>query len=202
MRDASPEDMAAFFIAKLLDQATWAHNKDIYLALIRIAAQRLIEECACTVNDPVSELRSLLEDISNTLPKPGESPQVTSSNETWMIPTFVRLLKEHPDLVSERQTFYWNTIHWKKDFLEALETQFWAYRHYAPSADTGKMKFLREFAEVWIAAATTALVRYSREDRSSWRWASQLLRRHARLVDDDGLRSLPWGVLKQMDEDS
>lgn len=191
MRDASPEDIAAFFVSRLLERADWSSKKAIHFALIRTAAQNVVTECAGTVVDPVSEVRTLLQDILDNLPQTDGDQRCEKPEQAWMVPDFVTLLQNNPELVSARYTFYWKSTLWKTDFLRTLETQFWAYRHYAHGAGLGKMEFLRDLAEVWITAATTALVRYSGDDASSWRWTSQLLRRHAKLVDDDGLSSLP-----------
>jgi hypothetical protein len=71
------------------------------------------------------------------------------------------------------------------------------YRNYAHGASKRKMAFLHDFAEVWIAAATTALVRYADNDKRVWRNTANMLRRHADMVELDGLRALPWGLWGQ-----
>jgi hypothetical protein len=200
MRDATPEDTAAFFVERLLERADWTSKKAIYFALIRTATKHAVKESSESVEDPVSEVRTLLEGLLESLPKKDGDQRCEQPEQAWMTPEFVTLLQQNPELVSARYTFYWKSTLWKTDFLRTLETQFWAYRHYAHGAGLGKMEFLRDLAEVWITAATTALVRYSGDDASSWRWTSQLLRRHAKLVDDDGLRSLPWGLLGNSQE--
>lgn len=199
MRDSSPRDVADLWVARMIEQADWATSPTICFAVIRQAAQRIVDEGRRHHINLIDDLECAFENqIASLRGQPGQDYEGRVVRE-WRLPEGIDLVETTHASQDNHHTSYWTTDMWKRDFLRTLETQFWAYRNYAHAADKGKMKFLRELAEVWIAAATTALVRYSGEDKSSWRWTSQLLRRHAKMVDDDGLRSLEWGLLEPKD---
>jgi hypothetical protein len=98
-----------------------------------------------------------------------------------------------PEKFEQRYAYYWTTNMWRSDFRQTLESQFWTYKDYAHAAGNSKMAFLCELAEVWIAAATSALVRYADNDPRTLRATAKMLRRHADMVEAEGLRALPWG---------
>jgi hypothetical protein len=195
MRDASFEDMTAMWIARVVEKAEWTPTNEVYLALIRQAAAKYIEKNSDTdFGQPgLAELDTLLTEIQSSLPKTPDAKKWPTHSNSWMIPSGIIWSQLSPDRFEQRYAYYWTTDLWKSDFRTALETQFWAYRDYAHSAGKGKMAFLRELAEVWIAAATTALVRYADNDKRTWQTTAKLLRRHADRVEADGLRALPWG---------
>jgi hypothetical protein len=199
MRDASMEDMAAFWIARAIERAEWASSDQIYRALIRIASQKYLESNNRPYFGPaaVAELEKLLNEILDSLPKSVDAETWPAAADSWTVPTGIFWSKLNAERFEQRYAYYWSTDMWKGDFLTALESQFWTYRDYAHSAGKGKMTFLRELAEVWIAAATTALVRYADDDRRSWRATTKMLRCHADMVEADGLRGLPWGAWGQ-----
>jgi hypothetical protein len=196
MRDGSTEDMVAFWVARVVENSDWFPNNAIYLALIRHAAERYLEANtgAHSGARPVAELENLLDEILSILPKSPVTQPERDAVAEWMVPSAIMLSQINPKLFEQRYAYYWNTGLWKSDFLAALETQFWAYRDYAHAAGKGKMAFLRDLAEVWIAAATTALVRYADNDKRTWRAVAKMLRHHADMVEVDGLRALPWGT--------
>ena len=110
-----------------------------------------------------------------------------------MLPNGIMWSQISAEQFEQRYAYYWTTNMWRSDFRQALESQFWTYKDYAHSAGNSKMAFLRELAEVWIAAATSALVRYADNDQRTWRATAKMLRKHADMVEADGLRALPWG---------
>jgi hypothetical protein len=195
MRDASTPDMVEFWIARVVENADWTPKSEIYLALIRHAAQKYLEANTCLHFGPmaVAELEKQLNEILATLPKaPADQPEFDIV-DTWGAPLALGLSHRNPELFEQRYAYYWTTNMWRSDFLSSLENQFWMYRDYAHGAGKGKMVFLRELAEVWIVAAATALVRYADNDKRVWRNTAKLLRRVADMVETDGLRALPWG---------
>jgi hypothetical protein len=196
MRDGSMEDMANFWIGHVMEKSDWAPESEIYLAIIRQAAHKYVEASQCPYYGPaaVAKLAELLDDILATLPEAADDNQPKSeATRTWLVPFAINVLRHDPQSFEQRYAYYWTTNMWKSDFLASLEDEFWVYRNYAHSAGKGKMAFLRDFAEVWIAAATTALVRYADHDKRVWRNTADMLRRHADMVEADGLRALPWG---------
>lgn len=196
MRDASLEDMAAFWIARLMENTEWINGQPAYLAMIRHAATKYFVDYQHTHlwRDYAVELQQLLSEILECLPKSTEDQPTRAKPDSWMVPRGVFIAEQNPEMFKQQFAYYWNTNHWKSDFLGALETQFWSYRDYAHGAVKGKMPFLKQLAEVWIAAATTALVRYADDNKRSWRATASILRRHADMVEADGLRALPWGI--------
>jgi hypothetical protein len=195
MRDGSMEDMASFWIGRVMEKSDWTTSSEIYLALIRHAAQKYLEANTCPHFGPtaVAELEKQLTEILAKLPKPEAGQPVYDTTDRWMTPLALGLSHRNPEQFEQRYAYYWTTNMWRRDFLTALENQFWVYRDYAHGAGKGKMAFLRELAEVWIAAATTALVRYADNDKRTWRNTAKMLRQHADMVEADGLRALPWG---------
>jgi hypothetical protein len=195
MRDASFEDMTAMWIARVVERADWTATNEVYLALIRHAAAKYVEKNsnADIGQQAFAELDKLLAEIQAGLPKSPNAEQWLPEGESWMLPNGIMWSQLSPEKFEQRYAYYWTTDLWKSDFRTALESQFWAYRDYAHGAGKGKMAFLRELAEVWIAAATTALVRYADNDKRTWQTTAKLLRRHADKVEADGLRALPWG---------
>jgi hypothetical protein len=195
MRDASIEDMAAFWVARLMEKADWTMNSEIYLAVIRHAATRYVQEVQQPHNqrEHIAKLESEFKRLLAALPQSHEERSAPAVFDSWMVPAGVCLSQINPEMYKRRYANYWSTDVWKSDFLAALESQFWSYRDYAHGAEKGKMAFLRSLAEVWIAAATKALVRYAEDDKQTWRATAKMLRRQADMVEADGLRSLPWG---------
>jgi hypothetical protein len=195
MRDASIEDMAAFWVARYMEDSNWTSNRQVQLALIREAAKRYVSDNRNSHmwRDIAADLAALLNQIGTSLPQSPDDAAPRAKGDDWIMPSGVFLAQENPEVFNRRYADYWNTNDWKCDFRSALESQFWAYRDYAHGAGMGKMAFLRSFAEVWIAAATTALVKYADVDKRAWRATSAMLRRHASMVEANGLRALPWG---------
>ena len=195
MRDASFEDMTAMWIARVVERADWTPSNEVYLALIRHAAAKYVEENSNTDFGPKAfvELDKLLNDIQASLPKSPDAEQWLTEGDSWAVPRGIFWSKLSPEQFEQRYAYYWTTDMWRHDFLTALEDQFWTYKDYAHSAGEGKMAFLRKLAEVWITAATTALVLYADDDKRTWQNTAKLLRRHADMVEADGLRALPWG---------
>jgi hypothetical protein len=195
MRDGSMEDMANFWIGRVMEKSDWAPANEIYLAIIRQAAHKYVEANPCPYFGPpaVSKLEELLSEILTALPEASEDHPKSATTTGWLTPFAINLLRHNPESFEQRYAYYWTTNMWKSDFLTSLEDEFWVYRNYAHGADKGKMAFLRDFAEVWIAAATTALVRYADNDKRVWRNTADMLRRHVDMVEADGLRALPWG---------
>jgi hypothetical protein len=196
MRDGSMEDMANFWIGHVMEKSDWAPESEIYLAIIRQAAHKYVEANQCPYYGPaaVAKLAKLMDDILATLPEAADDDQIKSeATRSWLVPFAIQVLRHNPEAFEQRYAYYWTTNMWKSNFLASLEDEFWVYRNYAHGAGKGKMAFLRDFAEVWIAAATTALVRYADHDKRVWRNTADMLRRHADMVETDGLRALPWG---------
>jgi hypothetical protein len=195
MRDASIEDMAAFWVARLMEKADWVQGSTVYLALIRHAATKYFLENQHSHMWPAkaADLKILLEEILASVPETTADYPNGSGKDEWTVPGKIVFTALRPDLAKERYAYYWTTSMWKSDFIDSLEGQFWVYRDYAHGAGKGKMAFLRELAEVWVAAATTALVRYAENDKRTWRATAKMLRQHADMVEADGLRALPWG---------
>jgi hypothetical protein len=196
MRDASINDMTRLWIGRVLEAADWAPDDEVFLALIGHASLRYMENHFHTPDrrEAFAKLESELKAMLACLPKSEEHPEKPADFQSWMIPTGVYWSEHYPEKFSERYAYYWTTNEWRRDFLSTLENQFWAYRDYAHGAKKGKMAFLRELAEVWIAAATTALVRYADNDKRTWSAVAKMLRHHADMVEVDGLRALPWGI--------
>jgi hypothetical protein len=196
MRDASINDMTRLWVGRVVETADWAPSDEVLLALIGHASLRYMENHFQSPmrREAFAKLESELLGMLACLPKSQEHPPEPADFQSWMIPTGAYVSEHNPEEFRQRYAYYWSTNEWKSDFLAALETQFWAYRDYAHSAKKGKMAFLRELAEVWIAAATTALVRYSDNDKRTWRAVAKMLRSHADMVEVDGLRALPWGI--------
>jgi hypothetical protein len=195
MRDASFEDMTAMWIARVVERADWTPTNEVYLALIRHAASKYIEKNSNTDFGAMAfaELDKLLNDIQAGLPKSPDGEQWLLEGESWMLPNGIMWSQLSPEKFEQRYAYYWTTNMWRSDFRQTLESQFWTYKDYAHAAGNSKMAFLRELAEVWIAAATSALVRYADNDPRTWRATAKMLRRHADMVEADGLRALPWG---------
>jgi hypothetical protein len=195
MRDASFEDMTAMWIARVVESSDWAPTNEIYLALIRHAAAKYVEKNSNTDFGAMAfaELDKLLAEIQAGLPQSQNTEQWLPEGESWMLPNGIMWSQLSPEQFEQRYAYYWTTNMWRSDFRQTLESQFWTYKDYAYSAGNSKMAFLRELAEVWIAAATSALVRYADDDQRTWRATAKMLRRHADMVEADGLRALPWG---------
>jgi hypothetical protein len=195
MRDGSMEDMANFWIGHIMEKSDWAPASNVYLAIIRQAADRYVEANRCAYFGPaaVTKLDDLLNEILAALPEIPEEHLKMDGISAWFPPVAINLMQRRPEAAEKQYAYYWTTDMWKRDFLTALESQFWVYRNYAHGAGKGKMAFLRDLAEVWIAAATTALVRYADNDNRVWRNTAKLLRRIADMVETDGLRALSWG---------
>jgi hypothetical protein len=196
MRDASVQDMARLHITRMMEKADWAPNNELLLAIIANATAQYVE---INQRSPASrhaaerlkgDLNTLLECVDESL----EGKAASAKFHDWMVPVIVAMSQANPEVTKQRYAYYWTTDHWKGDFLWALENQFWVYKDYAHGAGKGKMAFLRELAEVWIAAATTALVRYGEDEKRGWRKTANMLRRHADMIEADGLRALPWGA--------
>jgi hypothetical protein len=196
MRDGSMEDMANFWIGHVMEKSDWAPASEIYLAIIRQAAHKYVEANPCPYYGPpaVAKLEELLNEILAALPESSDDQLKSETKPGWLAPFAINLLRHSPESFEQRYAYYWTTNMWKSDFLTSLEDEFWVYRNYAHGASKRKMAFLRDFAEVWIAAATTALVRYADNDKRVWRNTANMLRRHADMVEADGLRALPWGL--------
>jgi hypothetical protein len=195
MRDASFEDMTAMWIARVIERADWTPTNEIYLALIRHAAAKYIEKNSNRDfgAKAFAELDKLLNEVQVSLPKSPAAEQWPSESESWMLPNGIMWSQISSEQFEQRYAYYWTTNMWRSDFRQTLESQFWTYKDYAHAAGNSKMAFLRELAEVWIAAATSALVRYADNDPRTWRATAKMLRRHADMVEADGLRALPWG---------
>jgi hypothetical protein len=195
MRDASFEDMTAMWIARVVERADWTPTNEIYIALIRHATAKYVEKNTNTDFGPqaFAELDRLLNEIQAGLPKSPNAEQWLSEGESWVLPNGIMWSQLSPEQFEQRYVYYWTTNMWRSDFRQTLESQFWTYKDYAHSAGNSKMAFLRELAEVWIAAATSALVRYADNDKRTWRATAKMLRKHADMVEADGLRALPWG---------
>lgn len=202
MRDASAIDMAKFHIARLLEQANWAPTNDILLSIIANATLHHIENNLGSPRrrEEYANLRLELEALLKCTPKLEEGQSEPADFADWMMPSGVYASQLNPEAFQRNYAYYWSTDQWKRDFLSALEQQFWTYKDYAHGAGKGKMAFLRELAEVWIAAATTALVRYGEDEKRGWRKTADMLRRHADMIEADGLRALPWGAWGHMQE--
>jgi hypothetical protein len=195
MRDASFEDMTAMWIARVVERADWTPTNEVYLALIRHAAAKYIETNSNRDFGAMAfaELDKLLNDIQAGLPKSQTADQWLPEGESWMLPNGIMWSQISSEQFEQRYAYHWTTNMSRSDFRQTLESQFWAYKDYAHAADNSKMAFLRELAEVWIAAATSALVRYADNDQRTWRATAKMLRRNADMVEADGLRALPWG---------
>jgi hypothetical protein len=196
MRDASMNDMTRFWIGRMVEATDWGPDDEVFLALIQHASLSYIENHLQSPDrrEAFAKLERELLGVLTCLPKSPEDPPEPVPFKSWMIPTGVYVSEHAPEGFKERYAYYWSTNEWKRDFVSALETQFWVYRDYAHGAGKGKMTFLRELAEVWIAAATTALVRYADDNERTWRSVARMLRHHADMVEVDGLRALPWGA--------
>jgi hypothetical protein len=195
MRDASSEDMTAMWIARVVERADWTPTNEIYLALIRHGAAKYIEKNSKSdfALPEFVQLDALLTEIQSSLPKSSDEKERPTQSESWMLPNGIMWSQLSPEKFEQRYAYYWTTNMWRSDFRQTLESQFWTYKDYAHAAGNSKMAFLRELAEVWIAAATSALVRYADNDPRTWRATAKMLRRHADMVEADGLRALPWG---------
>jgi hypothetical protein len=195
MRDGSIKDMADLWVARIIENTNWAPSSAIHLAIIRHSAEKYLTENMYpqSYGGSAAELEALLHEILSALPKSDSEEEAAAVHESWFPPSAIAWSQIKPELMQQRYAYYWTTDMWKGDFLTALESQFWTYRDYAHGAKQGKMAFLRQLAEVWIAAATTALVRYADNDKRTWRATAKMLRRHADMVEADGLRALPWG---------
>jgi hypothetical protein len=195
MRDGSMEDMANFWIGRVMEKSDWAPANEVYLAIIRMAAKNYVDANPCPQFGPpaVTKLDALLNKILAALPEARADQQEPVTTTGWITPFAIMLSRHSPQSFEQRFAYYWTTNMWKSDFLTSLEDEFWVYRNYAHAAGKGKMAFLRELAEVWIVAAATALVRYADSDPRTWRNAAKLLRSVADMVEADGLRALPWG---------
>jgi hypothetical protein len=195
MRDGSMKDMAELWVARVVESGSWSNSRYIHLAIIRHSAEKYLTDSKYpySIEQSAAELGALLNELLRTLPKAGDEPREVPASEAWLPPSTIIWSRLKPQLMQERYAYCWTTDMWKADFLSSLETQFWAYRDYAHGAEQGKMEFFRQFAEVWIAAATTALVRYADNDTRTWSTTAKMLRSHADMIEADGLRTLPWG---------
>ena len=202
VRDASVSDMARLHIARMMENADWASCNDVLLAIIENAALHHTEN---NLQSPMrweefAKLKGTLETMLQCTPKSIESQSAPADFADWMMPGGVYASQMNAESFQRKYAYYWTTDQWKRDFLTALEQQFWTYKDYAHGAGKGKMALLRELAEVWVAAATTALVRYGENEKRGWRKTADMLRRHADMIEADGLRALPWGAWGHMQE--
>jgi hypothetical protein len=198
-RDGSTTDIVAFWVTKLMAEHKRGRKFDneaaIHFALISHSAHSLcalhkhhgfdtdyydkLSELLCDLRVRLyefspSKVRNELEDSGYLDPEP------PVDNPAWH--------------ASWQVGYYWKSDQWRMDFFDTFTRQFWDLKDYAHGAGQRKSDFLWELAEVWVAAATSALVHYAPDDRLRWFEVASLVREFADQIEEDGLRSLPWGT--------
>lgn len=198
-RDGSTTDIVAFWMTKLMAEhkkgGKFNNEAAIYFALISHSAHRLsaLHREHGLDTDYYDKLSVLLQDlrvrlyefsptkIRSELVESGyPDPEPRVDNPAW-----------HS---SPKVSQYWRGDHWRMDFFDTFTREFWNLKDYAHGADQRKADFLWDLAEVWIAAATSALVHYAPDDRQRWFEVANTVRHFADQIEEDGLRSLPWGT--------
>ncbi len=198
-RDGSTTDIVAFWVAKLMAEHKkgWKVNNEaaIHFALISHSAHRLtaLHREHGLDTDYYDKVTTLLQDlrgrfyefsptkIRNELKELSYSdPEPRVDNPAW-----------HS---SPQISQYWQGDQWRMDFFDTFTREFWGLKDYAHGADKRKSEFLGEVAEVWIAAASSALVHFAHYDRDRWSEVAKSVRVVADQIEKDGLRSLPWGA--------
>jgi hypothetical protein len=198
-RDGSTTDIVAFWVTKLMAEHKRGYRVEneaaIYFALISHSAHSLCalhRQRGCTT-DYYEKLSGLLADlriklyefspskVRNELNEAGyEDPEPRVDNPAW-----------HPAWQVKQ---YWEGDRWREDFFDTINQEFWNMKDYAHGAGERKSDFLWNLAEVWVAAATSALVHYAPDDRERWSEVASMVRHFADQIEEDGLRSLKWGA--------
>jgi hypothetical protein len=201
MRDGSINDIVAMWSAqmmsaqlgKLLPHET---PSAIYFAMLKHAAYGLIQpgRDADTDENTFEKISALLHEIR---------AKFYCNDDIWPSQNIDSDEDEQPELKSEIDNpadhspnslkDYWESDRWKKDFFTTFSRWIWSMKDYAHAAARPKMDFMWDVTEVWIVAGATALVCYSKDDKHRWFETAQMLRQYADLVEEDGLRTLPWG---------
>jgi hypothetical protein len=191
-RDGSTVDIVTFWVSKLMREHKkgWKRNNEaaIYFALISHSSHRL---CALHrehgLDTDYYEKRSgLQQDLRVKLYEFSRSKIRNELRDSGYFDS--ESFDDNPAWQSPSQlSNYWTSDRWRMDFFDTFTREFWDLRDYAHGAGQRKSDFLWDVAEVWVAAATSALVHFAHDDRDRWLKAANLVRNFANQIEDDGL---------------